>query len=206
MDFNSLMLSLGPLGIVIVMFLESSILPIPSEFVFIAAGALAGQLGLSYWEIALYGSIGSALGGAVGYFLGVHGARPLLHKWGKYILLTPARLDKAENFARKHGLFGVLVGRLTPIVPFKVFSIASGIVKLPFWGFFILTLVGTFPRAYLLSAFGSAVGKYFIETLFAALLLVATYVFFVKWRSGRRKKRDANFEKEIGMLREEIVS
>lgn len=188
MDVESLIVAWGALGIILVMFLESSILPIPSEIVFVIAGALSGRLGMSYWEIAFYCSIGSALGGMFGYFLGANGARPILHRFGKYVFLTPERLEKMEDFAKKHGLVGVFIGRLTPIVPFKVFSIASGISKVPFWGFVFFTFAGTFPRAYVLTAFGYALKEFLFETVFASIVIIGSYVFFLKWRRLRAKK------------------
>ena len=76
---QQLILNLGPFGIFIGMFLESSILPIPSEAILVAAGAI----GFSIFDITLFGGLGSTAGAIVGYYIGRYGGRPLLNRYGK---------------------------------------------------------------------------------------------------------------------------
>src|SRR5512137_2428361 len=110
----------GDLGVFAAMFLESSIVPIPSELIIVGAGAI----GIPLPSILIFGGMGSALGGLVGYLIGRYAALPVVLKLGKYVFIKPHHLKKAEEFAVKHGAWGVLAGRLMPVVPFKVFSIA----------------------------------------------------------------------------------
>lgn len=146
----------GDLGLFLAMFFESSIIPIPSEVIIAGAGAI----GLPLVSILIFGSLGSTLGGIVGYCLGRYAAMPVILKFGRFILLKPHHIYKAEAFAKKYGILSVLIGRLVPIVPFKVFSIAAGITNIPLMPFIICTLVGVLPRILLLALFGSAVVKY----------------------------------------------
>ncbi|MDP2921044.1 MAG: DedA family protein, partial [Candidatus Omnitrophota bacterium] len=163
----------GDLGVFLGMFFESSIVPIPSEVVIIGAGTI----GISVASILIFGSLGATLGASVGYALGRYAATPVILKFGRFIFIKPHHIYKAEAFARKYGAWSVLIGRLLPIVPFKVFSIAAGITKIPFIPFMAFTMIGVLPRIYLLTIFGYALVKYtkpvLIITFFAILVFLA---------------------------------
>ena len=163
---------LGDLGVFMGMFLESSIVPIPSEVIIIGAGAI----GVPMLSILIFGSLGASLGAMVGYYLGRYAAMPAILKYGKFILIKPHHIYKAEAFAKKYGIASVLVGRLLPIVPFKVFSIAAGITKLPPVPFFICTLVGVVPRIFLLTIFGTSLIKYTKPTVLIVAGAIAIFI------------------------------
>ena len=165
----------GDLGVFLAMFLESSIVPIPSEV--IVAGAAA--IGIPIMSILIFGSLGSTLGAIVGYLIGRYAALPVILKVGKYVFIKPHHVQKAEAFARKHGVWGVLVGRLIPVVPFKVFSIASGITSIPLFPFVACTLIGVIPRMYILAILGVAIRKYQgpILLVIIAVCLIAYLVY-----------------------------
>src|SRR3990172_929236 len=143
--------SLGPLGIFLGMFLESSFVPIPSEAVLIGAGAV----GFTIFDITLYGTLGSTLGAMVGYALGRYGGRPFLNKFGKYFFVTADKLKFVDNWFAKWGNYSILISRLIPLVPYKIFSIGAGIGKMKFVPFVIFTFIGTIPRTFILGYFGS---------------------------------------------------
>ncbi|MFA6355831.1 MAG: DedA family protein [Candidatus Omnitrophota bacterium] len=169
---TGLVSKLGDLGVFIAMFLESSIVPIPSEVIIIGAGAL----GIPIVSITVFGSIGATLGAAVGYMIGRYAGAPVIAKYGRYILIKPHHICKAEDFAKKYGIWSVLIGRLVPIIPFKVFSIAAGITKLPLPSFIICTFVGVVPRIILLSLFGTSIVKYTKPTAIAAGLALLIFI------------------------------
>lgn len=148
--------SLGGWGILFGMFLESSIIPIPSEAVLVTAGVM----GFSPLEVAFFGTIGSTLGAIVGYYIGKKGGRPVVDKLGPYLLVTPEKVRKAEKAFSKYGGATVLVSRLIPFIPFKVFSITSGILKFDFKTFVAFTFIGTIPRAFMLAWLGNEIVKY----------------------------------------------
>ena len=134
----------GGFGILIGMFLESSVLPIPSELILITAGAI----GFSPWEVAFWGSIGSTLGAIVGYYIGAKGGRPVVDRYGKYFFVTPSRVGRAELKFKKYGGWTILVSRLVPFIPYKVFSITSGLLKFDIKTFVVFTFIGSIPRAF----------------------------------------------------------
>jgi membrane protein DedA with SNARE-associated domain len=172
--------NLGDLGVFLGMFLESSCVPIPSELIIIGAGAI----GLPLLQITIFGSLGATLGAMVGYSIGRFAAKPVLTKYGKFILIKPHHIDKAENFAKKYGVLSVLIGRVVPIVPFKVFSIAAGIAKINFPGFIVFTLIGVVPRIILLSIFGETLVKY---TKPAVVVLAVSILVFIAYKLIIRK-------------------
>ncbi len=176
---NHAVTELGDFGLFVAMFLESSIVPIPSEV--IIAGAAA--IGLPIISILIFGGLGSTLGAAVGYALGRYAAMPAILKFGKFILIKPHHIYKAEAFAKKYGVASVFIGRLVPIVPFKVFSIAAGIANIPFVPFIVCTLIGVLPRILLLALFGSVVVKY---TKPAILILFGLLLIFIAVKLTRK--------------------
>lgn len=172
----------GDLGTFVAMFLESSVIPIPSEVVIAGAGAI----GVPLWSIVVYGSVGSTLGAMVGYAIGRYAGLPVIVRFGKYLFIKPHHIEKAQAFAAKNGVWGVLLGRVLPIIPFKVFSIASGMTKLPFIPFVICTAVGVVPRLILLGLFGAVVVKY-TQFAFIAVLVAALVWLGIRYYHKRQK-------------------
>ncbi len=180
----SLITNYGDMGVFVAMFLESSVIPIPSEVVIVAASAV----GIPLVSIVIFGSIGATLGAMVGYAIGRYLGLPVILRFGKYILITPQRLEKADAFAQKYGAWGVLIGRVLPIIPFKVFSIASGITRIPFVPFVLCTFIGVVPRMYLLGLFGVLLMKFTkLCVIFAAAAALA-YLAFLAFRKFILKK------------------
>lgn len=180
--FTELISKHGDWGTFVAMFLESSIVPIPSEVVIMGAGAI----GVPLRAIVIFGAIGSTLGAMVGYAIGRFAGLPVILKFGKYIFIKLHHIEKAEAFAAKHGAWGVLLGRLLPIIPFKVFSIAAGLTKTPFILFVICTMIGVVPRLILLSMFGVIVMKYMKITAIAVGVCAIIYAGFIFFK---RKKQ-----------------
>ena len=172
--FAELISKHGDWGTFVAMFLESSIVPIPSEVIIMGAGAI----GVPLMSIVIYGAIGSTVGAMVGYSIGRFAGLPAIIKFGKYIFIKPHHIEKAEAFAQKHGVWGVLLGRLIPVIPFKVFSIAAGLTKTPFVPFVACTAIGVVPRLFLLAMFGAIVMQYLKLTAIIAICTVIVVAFF----------------------------
>ncbi|MGC8850642.1 MAG: DedA family protein [Candidatus Micrarchaeia archaeon] len=153
---NGFMASFGGFGIALGMFLESSFVPIPSELVLVTAGAL----GFDPLTVALWGALGSTLGSVIGYGIGFWGGRPVVKRVGPYLLVTPERVERAEQKFARYGGVAILVARLIPFIPYKVFSIASGVLKFDLKQFVVFTFVGTLPRAFLLAWLGLVAARY----------------------------------------------
>jgi membrane protein DedA with SNARE-associated domain len=180
--FAELIAKHGDFGTFVAMFLESSVVPIPSEVVIAGAGAI----GVPLWSIVIFGMLGSTLGAMVGYAIGYYAGRPVVIRFGKYIFIKPHHIEKAEAFAEKHGVWSVILGRLLPIIPFKVFSIASGLTKIPFIPFVVCTMIAVVPRLILLALFGAMVAHYLKLACIVAVLFAAGYgvYVFLKKRTG----------------------
>ncbi len=187
----SLISQWGDLGVLIAMFLESSIIPIPSEAVLVTAGAL----GIPALNIAIFGAIGSTLGSIIGYYIGKKGGRPVVDKYGKFFFITTAKVIKVERKVDEYGPPIILIARLIPLIPFKVFSITAGILKLDLKQFLFFTLIGTFFRAYFLAVVGLSLTKIPLEWTIAAILLII--VVFLAWHFWRKKLKRQKAELNV---------
>jgi membrane protein DedA with SNARE-associated domain len=197
-NMTQLIANLGDFGVFVAMFLESSIVPIPSEVIIIGAGSI----GVPLTSILIFGALGSTCGAMVGYLLGRYAAMPVILKFGKFILIKPHHIYKAEAFAKKYGVRSVLIGRILPIVPFKVFSIAAGITKIAFVPFVVCTMVGVVPRIYLLALFGATIVQYKKPALLAFLLIGLVFLAFKLTRMiySRPRGKARNISKEASPM------
>jgi len=123
-------------------FLEACCVPIPSEITFGFAGVLAGEGHFSIVAVIVVGTVAELLGSFVAYTVGRVGERPLVHKFGRYLLITHADIDRAERFFAGRGAWALPVGRCLPVVRTFV-SIVAGFVEMPALLFGILSLIGT---------------------------------------------------------------
>ncbi len=129
--------------IALLMFIESTFLPLPSEFIIPPAAHLAYTKGnMSLTGIVIAGAIGSWLGATAMYWASRWAGRPLVLKFGKYFLLSPEKIEKAERWAASYGDFGIFASRLLPVVRHLI-GIPAGIVQMNFWHFSIYTLAGS---------------------------------------------------------------
>ncbi|MFH0835106.1 MAG: DedA family protein [Candidatus Micrarchaeota archaeon] len=183
----SLMHSYGGLGILVGMFLESSIVPIPSEAILVTAGLL----GFDPLTVAIYGTIGSTLGAIVGYFIGKKGGRPIVDKIGPYLFITQEKVLAAEKKFKEWGGWTIFISRLIPFIPYKVFSITSGILKYDFKQFVLFTFLGSFPRCFILAWIGVQILQYREAALYAigAVALLAVGYWLWTTRKNKQKKQ-----------------
>jgi membrane protein DedA with SNARE-associated domain len=145
--------------IALLMAIESSILPLPSEFVIPPAALLAHQKGtFSMPGIVLAGTIGSWIGATAMYWAARLAGRPLVLRYGRYFLISPAKVQAAEAWAQRFGSFGVFVSRLLPVVRHLI-GIPAGIVRLDYKLFSIYTLIGSALWCAVLCWVGVAAGK-----------------------------------------------
>ncbi|MGI8650999.1 MAG: DedA family protein [Rubrobacter sp.] len=134
--------SYGYLFIVLGAMLQGMGLPLPAQTILVSAGVMAGQDILNPYYAILFGLLGAVAGSQAGYFIGRRGGRPFVLKVGRYVGITPRRLDRAEGFFDHHGQRAVLVARFIPVL--KTFGyVAAGLVKMPHTVFFRNDLIGT---------------------------------------------------------------
>ncbi|MBI4399758.1 DedA family protein [Candidatus Micrarchaeota archaeon] len=185
-DFlQELVLTYGPLGVFIGMLLESSIIPLPSEIVLITAGII----GIDLLTIVVYGTIGSTLGSIIGYYIGKLGGRPVIEKYGKYMLISEAKIKQAEEWTHTHGSISIFIARLVPFIPFKVFSIAAGILKFDLKLFILYTFLGLIPRTFILAYIGLEIKRYqdqfYIIAAISVVLAILFYIIHKKFNNSR---------------------
>ena len=138
-------------------FLEACCVPIPSEITFGYAGVLAGEGRLNIVAIIIIGTIAELLGSLVSYGIGRVGERPLVAKFGRYLLVTQADIDRAERFLAGRGAWAIPVGRALPVVRTFI-SIVAGFCEVPLMMFALLSLLGTAIWVTVISLLGYAVG------------------------------------------------
>jgi membrane protein DedA with SNARE-associated domain len=148
----------GYLGVIILMAMESSIFPVPSEVVMPPAAFLAAQGKLSLWGVILAGTFGSWLGSAITYAISRWLGRPFVLNFGKYFFIKPEKLERAEAFMQRYEAGGIFFARLLPVVRHLI-SIPAGIVRMPFGMFSAMTIVGSFIWCAILSWFGKGIAE-----------------------------------------------
>jgi len=167
---ESLMTS-NSLGFILGLALGSSVLPLPSESLLLGMGLT----GMNPVEAAVYGGIGSTIGATIAYYIGKAFGRKFVEKIGKYFFLTERALAAMDEWAERFGSAAVLVSRLIPIVPHKIFSIFAGVSKINFKNFLLLTLIGSVPRCFLLVYFGNVVSTSNIWLIAASFIAIFAF-------------------------------
>jgi membrane protein DedA with SNARE-associated domain len=158
--------AVGYLGVALWVAIESVIIPIPSELILPFAGFLVGE-GIAiepitgepwqFWLVVLAGTLGATIGALVAYAIGAFGGRPLIERWGRYLGITPADLDRADDFFARHGQAASFFGRMLPVIRSLV-SFAAGVARMPLLPFVIFTFLGSLPWTMLLVFAGVQLG------------------------------------------------
>ena len=132
----------GYIGIIVLMAMESSILPVPSEVVIPPAAFLAAQGQLNFWGVIVAGTVGSYLGAAISYWVSRAVGRPLVVRYGRLFFLSSEKLERAEAWLGRYETGGVFFARLLPVVRHLI-SIPAGIVRMNFAAFSAVTIAGS---------------------------------------------------------------
>lgn len=141
-EASNFFMSLGYFGIFIMMFLEASFIPFPSEVALLPAGYLIGTKEMAFIPVLIAGTVGSLGGAFLNYFLGKTLGRKILLKYGKYFFLDETRLVYMENLFNRKGDFIVFFGRFIPVVR-QYISFPTGIVEMNIYKFAIFTGLGS---------------------------------------------------------------
>jgi membrane protein DedA with SNARE-associated domain len=154
----------GYAGIVIGMAIESINVPLPSEVVMPFSGALVAGGRFDYWWVVLAGTAGNVIGSIGNYYLGMRGGRPFIERHGKYLLIHPDDLARADRWFQRYGLAAVFVTRVLPVVRTFI-SFPAGVARVPLAPFIILTAIGSFIWSAFLTYLGMALGASYEETI-----------------------------------------
>lgn len=153
------LLDVGYPGIIALMALESSILPVPSELVMPPAGYWAAKGQMSFAIALLCGVLGSILGALANYYGAQLIGRPLIQRYGKYVLLSEKNLLRSERFFAEHGEISTLIGRLFPVIRHLI-SIPAGLHRMPLPKFILYTGVGAAMWCTILTYIGYFLGQH----------------------------------------------
>jgi len=150
--------SLGYGGVVLLMGIESANIPLPSEVTMPFSGFLVstGQFNL-FW-VAIAGGVGCLWGSLLSYWMGALGGRPLIERYGRYVLMSRHDLDLTDKWFKRWGMATVFIGRLLPVVRTFI-SFPAGIAKVNIWRFSLYTFVGSVIWSYLLAWIGFKLGE-----------------------------------------------
>ena len=151
--------SLGYLGVVLLMAIESACIPLPSELIMPFAGYLVFKGTLTLWGVALAGAAGCVLGSLIAYYVGLWGGRPLLLKYGRYLLISHQDVDLADRWFARHGDITILVGRLLPVVRTFI-AFPAGVARMPLLKFVLYTFVGSLVWCWALAWLGQKLGEH----------------------------------------------
>jgi len=179
-------------GIFALMLVESACIPIPAEATMLFAGFAVSQGKLSLAAAIAAGVAGNVVGAWIVYYVGLYGGRPLVDRYGRYVLLRHEHLELTERWFARYGPVSVIVCRLLPGVRSFV-SLPAGVARMPFWRFTAYTAIGSLPFVAFLTWLGTRVGAHWraVEQNFAWLdyVVVAAIVAFVVWAIARYVRR-----------------
>jgi membrane protein DedA with SNARE-associated domain len=185
---------MGYLGIFLLMFLESTFFPFPSEIIMIPAGYLAYKGEMNLYIIILVGILGSVAGALLNYYLAMIFGRKFILKYGKYFFIKEETLDKLESFFVKHGEISTFTGRLIPGIR-QLISLPAGLARMHIAKFSFYTALGAGIWVIVLVAVGYLVGsneelisEYLKSATLIALVSVVLITIFYIVRNRRRRE------------------
>lgn len=195
--------STGYAGVALLMAVQSACIPLPSEVIMPFAGAVLAH---SQWDLILLATIASLasnIGSIPAYWVGSKGGRPMVERYGSYLLLSRHDLDRVDGFFNKFGSLAVLIGRMLPIIRTFI-AFPAGVAKMNLVKFHVYTFVGSFPWCYALAYAGMKLGDKFRTDpafqeafhrfhLAVEAVIVLAFVYFVvsHWKNRIRTGQEA---------------
>ena len=203
---TSLLSNLNYGTIFFLMMLESTVVPVPSEFVVTPAAYHAASGQLDIWLVILAATIGADLGASINYFVALYVGRPVIYRfansrWGKMCLLNQEKVEKSERYFDEHGIVATLTGRLIPGIRHLI-SIPAGLARMNYWKFLLYTTIGAGAWHSILAALGwylhaivpeeqlnDKISEYaeYIKMVILALVVLALAYFLIRHYTKRKK-------------------
>jgi membrane protein DedA with SNARE-associated domain len=182
----------GYLGIVLLMGIESACIPLPSEVIMPFSGYLVSVGRFNLLWVAVAGAFGCNVGSIVAYYVGAWGGRPLIEKYGRYVLVTRHDLEMADRFFARFGTWAVFIARLLPVIRTFI-AFPAGVARMNFLRFNVYTFLGSLPWCFVLAYAGLKLGEHWtmlrqyfhrFDTVIG-ILIVAAAVWFIhnRWKS-----------------------
>jgi membrane protein DedA with SNARE-associated domain len=193
--------------ILLLMLLESTVIPVPSELVVAPAAYHAASGHLNVFLVVLFATIGADIGASINYFVALYVGRPVIYKfansrWGKMCLLNQEKVEKSERYFDDHGIAATLTGRLIPGIRHLI-SLPAGLARMHYWKFLLYTTIGAGAWHGILAAMGwylhaivpedqleQTIKEYnhYIVGIILALVALAIAYFVAKHYLGKRTK------------------
>jgi membrane protein DedA with SNARE-associated domain len=183
--FQQLYQTVGYPGIVVAMAIESACIPLPSEIILPMAGWMVSRNVFTIWGATLAGTLGCVVGSAAAYWVGAIGGRPLLDRYGRYVLISSRDLATADRWFQRHGELAIFFSRLLPVIRTFI-SLPAGIARMHFGRFLLYTAIGSLPWSLALVFAGKTLGDNWeqvrtvlskFDYLIVALLVAAIAVY-----------------------------
>lgn len=185
-------------GVLLLMAIESACIPLPSEVIMPFAGYLVYTGRFNLYAVAAVGALGCNLGSLVAYLVGYYGGRPLVERYGSYVLLSRRELDHTEHFFGRYGSATVFVSRMLPVVRTFI-ALPAGVARMPQGRFHLYTFIGSFPWCLGLAWVGMKLGERwdkdprlktwfhrFDAAIVIAILALAAWFLWSRWKQRIR--------------------
>jgi membrane protein DedA with SNARE-associated domain len=192
--------ALGYAGIALLMAIESACIPLPSEIIMPFSGYLVSTGRFDLILVATAGAIGCNIGSTAAYAVGYYGGRPLVEKWGSYLLISRRDLAMADRFFNRFGSITIFVSRLLPVIRTFI-ALPAGIARMSQVKFQVYTFIGSWPWCFALAYIGMKLGEQWENdpTLREILhrfdaLIIALFVIAVVWYVWRHWKHRLSAE------------
>jgi membrane protein DedA with SNARE-associated domain len=189
-------LKFGYTGIFLLMAMESSVIPVPSELVMPPAGYWAAEGKMNMVIAIICGTAGSLVGAYANYFAARYLGRPLLLKYGRYVWITEEKFARVETFFHKHGEISTFIGRLLPVVRHLI-SLPAGLAGMHHWKFSLYTLLGAGIWCTVLTLIGYVIGenqqlivKYSHQAVIGVVIFSAVLIALYVGRHRRKSARE----------------
>lgn len=195
--FQDVVETLGYPGLFLLVLLESTLVPVPSTLVFPFAGFLAAKGVFSLPLVLVINSVGALVGSGIGYWVGAAGGKPLLLKYGKYLLIRRKDIERTEQWFANHGKATVLIARFVPVVR-HIISMPAGIARMRLVPFFVQTFIGSTLWGGFLILLGYYMGEHWdtvankikrFDLVIGVTIVVAVLVIAVRFFLKRRRER-----------------
>lgn len=189
---------IGYLGVAIAMAIESACIPIPSEIIMPMAGWMVHRGVFDLWLVAIAGTLGNTTGSSLAYWVGRQGGRPLIERYGRYILISSHDLEVADRWFGKYGEAAVFFGRLLPVVRTFI-SFPAGVARMSFGKFLLYSTLGAFPWVLALAYAGKSLGDNWVTVRQAlhnldypilAVIILAVVYYVYRHVKGLRRRRN----------------
>lgn len=195
--------TLGYSGVIILMAIESACIPLPSEIIMPFAGSLVPAR-FNLWGLGLAGAIGCVVGSLAAYWVGMYGGRPLIQRYGRYVLISRHDLNMADHWFEKYGESVVFFSRLLPVIRTFI-AFPAGVARMNLTRFVVYTFLGSFPWCYGLAYAGQKLGEnwtilrvYFHKFDFLiGLLILAAMVWWIRRHIRLNALNEAKLEAEL---------